>query len=67
MAVGLPRIDVRAVQLLPITFADAPHAGSLMGREDGEPYAKLREQLERLVAAPGISKDVYEQASKSLG
>jgi aminopeptidase N len=28
--------------------------------------AKMRAELERIVAAPGLSKDVYEQASKSL-
>ena len=33
-----------------------------------EPYAGLmKAELERIVAAPGISKDVFEQASKSLG
>jgi len=26
----------------------------------------MREQLERIVGTPGLSKDVYEQASKSL-
>jgi aminopeptidase N len=29
--------------------------------------AKMREALERVLAAPGLSKDVFEQASKSLG
>ncbi|WP_205479440.1 aminopeptidase N [Sphingomonas arenae] len=29
--------------------------------------AKMREALERILAAPGLSKDVFEQASKSLG
>jgi aminopeptidase N len=29
--------------------------------------SRMREALERIVAAPGLSKDVYEQASKSLG
>jgi aminopeptidase N len=29
--------------------------------------AMMREQLERIVATPGLSKDVFEQASKSLG
>ncbi|WP_068086285.1 aminopeptidase N [Novosphingobium rosa] len=29
--------------------------------------ALMREQLERIVAQPGLSKDVFEQASKSLG
>ncbi|HEX9932578.1 MAG TPA: aminopeptidase N [Allosphingosinicella sp.] len=28
--------------------------------------AKMRAELERIVAAPGLSKDVFEQASKSL-
>jgi aminopeptidase N len=28
--------------------------------------AMMREQLERIVATPGLSKDVFEQASKSL-
>ena len=37
-------------------------------RRFGEARAKLmRAQLERIVATPGLSKDVYEQASKSLG
>jgi aminopeptidase N len=27
---------------------------------------KMRTELGRIVAAPGLSKDVYEQASKSL-
>jgi aminopeptidase N len=32
------------------------------------PYAELmRGELERIVATPGLSKDVFEQASKSLG
>jgi aminopeptidase N len=36
-------------------------------RRFGEDRAKLmRAALERIVAAPGLSKDVYEQASKSL-
>ena len=26
----------------------------------------MRQQLERIVATPGLSKDVFEQASKSL-
>jgi aminopeptidase N len=29
--------------------------------------AKMREALEHILAAPGLSKDVFEQASKSLG
>ena len=29
--------------------------------------ARMRAELERIVGAPGLSKDVYEQASKSLG
>lgn len=29
--------------------------------------AKMRAALERILAAPGLSKDVFEQASKSLG
>jgi aminopeptidase N len=28
--------------------------------------AMMREQLERIAATPGLSKDVFEQASKSL-
>ncbi|MCY7338511.1 MAG: aminopeptidase N [Sphingomonas bacterium] len=33
-----------------------------------EPYSGLmRAELERIVATPGLSKDVFEQASKSLG
>lgn len=29
--------------------------------------ARMRAELERIVASPGLSKDVFEQASKSLG
>ena len=37
-------------------------------RRFGEDRAALmRGELERVLAAPGVSKDVYEQASKSLG
>src|SRR5205085_9907064 len=36
-------------------------------RRFGEERAKLmKAELERIVATPGLSKDVYEQASKSL-
>jgi aminopeptidase N len=32
------------------------------------PYGeKMRGELERILATPGLSKDVFEQASKSLG
>jgi aminopeptidase N len=37
-------------------------------RRFGEDRAvAMRAQLERIVAMPGLSKDVFEQASKSLG
>jgi len=36
-------------------------------RLDERRAALMRAELERIVAAPGLSKDVYEQASKSLG
>ena len=36
-------------------------------RFDEHRAALMRAELERIVAAPGLSKDVYEQASKSLG
>ena len=35
-------------------------------RFDEERAALMRAELERMVATPGLSKDVYEQASKSL-
>ena len=35
-------------------------------RFDQARAALMRAELERIVAAPGVSKDVYEQASKSL-
>jgi aminopeptidase N len=35
-------------------------------RFDGARAALMRAELERILAAPGLSKDVYEQASKSL-
>jgi aminopeptidase N len=36
-------------------------------RFDDTRAARMRAELERIVAATGLSKDVYEQASKSLG
>jgi aminopeptidase N len=36
-------------------------------RFDEARAAMMRAQLERIVAAPGLSKDAFEQASKSLG
>ena len=36
-------------------------------RFDEQRQALLRAQLERIVATPGLSKDAFEQASKSLG
>jgi aminopeptidase N len=36
-------------------------------RFDEARAALMRAELERIAAAPGLSKDVYEQASKSLG
>jgi aminopeptidase N len=35
-------------------------------RFDAERAAKMRAELERIVATPGLSKDMFEQASKSL-
>ncbi len=35
-------------------------------RHDTERAALMRGELERIVAAPGVSKDLFEQASKSL-
>ena len=35
-------------------------------RFDAARAAKMRAELERIVAAPGLSKDMFEQASKSL-
>jgi aminopeptidase N len=35
-------------------------------RFDAERAGKMRAELERIVAAPGLSKDMFEQASKSL-
>ncbi|HEX9947587.1 MAG TPA: aminopeptidase N [Allosphingosinicella sp.] len=36
-------------------------------RFDARRQGLMKAQLERIVAAPGLSKDVFEQASKSLG
>ncbi|MGE0179460.1 MAG: aminopeptidase N [Sphingomonas sp.] len=36
-------------------------------RFDQERAARMNSELERIVATPGLSKDVFEQASKSLG
>jgi aminopeptidase N len=35
-------------------------------RFDGARAARMREELERIVGTPGLSKDMFEQASKSL-
>jgi aminopeptidase N len=35
-------------------------------RFEAKRAAMMREQLERIAATPGLSKDVYEQVSKSL-
>jgi aminopeptidase N len=37
------------------------------GRFDDTRAALMRAELERILATPGLSRDVYEQASKSLG
>jgi aminopeptidase N len=37
------------------------------GRFDDKRAALMRAELERILATPGLSRDVYEQASKSLG
>jgi aminopeptidase N len=37
------------------------------GRFDEQRAALMRAELERILATPGLSRDVYEQASKSLG
>jgi aminopeptidase N len=42
-----------------------PPLGRWRRFEEGR-AALMRAELERIVAAPGLSKDVYEQASKSL-
>ncbi|MCY7270682.1 MAG: aminopeptidase N [Sphingomonas bacterium] len=42
-----------------------PPLGRWRRFEEGR-AAMMRSELERIVAAPGVSKDVYEQASKSL-
>ena len=36
-------------------------------RFDAARQAKMRAALERILATPGLSKDVFEQVSKSLG
>ena len=36
-------------------------------RLEDQRSALMRAELERIVATPGLSKDVFEQASKSLG
>ena len=36
-------------------------------RFDGARQDLMKAELERIVATPGLSKDVFEQASKSLG
>jgi len=42
-----------------------PPLGRWRRFEEGR-AALMRAELERILAAPGLSKDVYEQASKSL-
>ena len=48
------------------TVNERTHLGRWRKLEPGR-AAKMREALQRILAAPGLSKDVFEQASKSLG
>ncbi len=58
---------VRADALNPQTAARfVPPLGRWRKLEPGR-AARMRAALERILAAPGLSKDVFEQASKSLG
>ena len=43
------------------------YSASIMAEKLAEIAAFERAELERIVAAPGLSKDTFEQASKSLG
>jgi aminopeptidase N len=58
---------IKADALNPQTAARfVPPLGRWRKVEPGR-AAKMRAALERILAAPGLSKDVFEQASKSLG
>jgi aminopeptidase N len=54
-------------RLNPQTAARLVPALGRWRRFDEHRQALMQAELERILAAPGISKDVYEQASKSLG
>jgi aminopeptidase N len=56
-----------ADQLNPSTAARLVPPFGRWRRFDEHRAALMRAELERIVATPGLSKDVYEQASKSLG
>ena len=63
----LADIIIKADDLNPQTAARfVPPLGRWRKLEPGR-AGKMREALQRILAAPGLSKDVYEQASKSLG
>ena len=58
---ALTLLRAAGVDILDLSAADARSA-----MEQGR-AAKMREALERILVAPSLSKDVFEQASKSLG
>jgi aminopeptidase N len=60
-------IILAADQLNPQVAARMVPAFGRWKRFDDDRASRMRGELERIVAAPGLSKDVYEQASKSLG
>jgi aminopeptidase N len=67
---GYRMIGDLIIALDPINAQTAARFVSSLGRwRRVEPVrgAMMKAQLERIVAQPGLSKDVFEQVSKSLG
>ena len=63
----LARIILEVDRLNPQTAAKLVPPLGLWKRYDPARAALMRGELEAIVATPGLSKDVFEQASKSLG
>ena len=57
----------RAIEVLSTAPARLIGATEQGGPLEPGRAAMMRQQLERILAAPGLSRDTFEQVSKSLG
>jgi len=64
--VAAPAIQVELDRLNPQTAAKLLPPLGRWRRFDASRAALMRAELERIVAQPGLSRDLFEQASKSL-